>query len=480
MRKIVIAVLSVLLFISAGLGIYYYHFHKTKQPSVSMPVVYITLQCSAGSDFGILTNLYQPLNTFLGAISNNKFLDSLYNTTDFVIEIHSNTDNNKLYPVLWFLREGLAEQFSKEFPQNLTDNQTVFEIVDNANNKLFYYNTMKYMAISTTADVLEKIPVTYLPKQQDNTFTQDKNSFTINISGDIFPRLDNIKDILPPFTSFYIPIDTLTGIVNAYDNKLLIRFSTINNSEHINIWKNISPSNTNFTRYIPKGVVYFEAYSFSSFPDLFNRMQQLPPKKSDLEQYTAQYQISPADTMSNFIDSWIWTGAIDYLETGEYEPIAGICVSDTIKSNSLLNENTTKLAGEKLSIRNSKKTINIRQLTTDNYFRHIFPFTTVDSDTVYVLSYSNHIWLALSVKALRHAWGAYVSNYTVDIDNSLINSSYHYYRNIKKSRASISATDNSPQALFLRNIYRDGKQIEHLLFQSDFSISPSSGTFIIW
>ncbi len=480
MRKIFIIITFIALFILAGFGVYYYHCYKTEQPSALAYPVLATMTCTAESDFGILPNLYKPLNTLLVSISENHLLDSLYRTTDCIIELYYNTGNNKIAPVLWFVKPNLAQRFSIEFPQNLATGQSVFEINDSVGNKLYYCNTIKYTALSLSAEVLANIPTSYLPEIEDNTFSQNPNTFSINISDRIFQALDDIRELLPPFTSFYIPIDSLNGFVNTFDNKMLIRFNSIYNIEHTNIWSKNQPSNTDFVKYIPQGVIYFEAYSFNNYYDIFNKMQYIPQKRAELEQFSSQYQTSQADTMAALIENWIWSATIDFIETGDCEPIAGICISDTVKNNTLLKATSVEVKGEQLVDQSTKKKIAIRRLVTDNYFRYIFPSISVNTDTVFLLTYSKHIWIASSIKALRYAWGAYESNYTLKDTVTLNSNSYYYYRNIKKSRAAVSSTDNSPQARFLRSVFQNKKQPEHMLFQAYFPISPCSGTFYVW
>jgi hypothetical protein len=480
MRKTIFISATAISFVLMGVGAYVYFYLRAPQSVQPQPVVSARMICSPSADFGTLTEFEPDLRELIGAIRQNPLIDSLYNNTEFILEWHYNTDNNKNIPVLWFLQAGLEPRLAKEFPQKLSNNQVVSEVVDDTGRRIFFRVFPNFVLFSVSAEMLEKVPVNLQTPPVENRFTQSQTAFPVALSKRILLSIERKQNLLPLFSSFYLPFDSVGGILNTENNNILFRFFTSNANGQIDVWNQVASISNGFANYIPWGVTTFEAFCFADFSLFFNRMRAIPERKAAVEKYADQYQSLPSDSLSKLIGNWIWSANLDITERGEYTPIAGIQIADTLKMSRLLSTICIPMPGEQLKVPGSKEVVRIQQLVTGNFFEHVFPSATMQSDTVFVMLHRNHLWLATSPKILRYTWGTYINKFVLGNYLELNRATWFHYTNVKKLRAALAPTDNSQQAMFLRSFYQTHNQAEHCLLEIDFSVKPGGGIFRIW
>jgi hypothetical protein len=480
MQKIIIFLATVIAVGFIGFGLYYYHVHYKQQPEFPQPEVCARMVCSPQSEFGFLTQFEPDIKLLINAIKGNQLLDSIYNGMEFIVEWHLNKNNNKKIPVIWFAQTNLEARLKREFPQKISDNQIVNEIMGDSQQRIFYRIFPGFVLFSVSAEILEKIPLNLVPPSFENYFTKSPTAFKTELSGSVLHSLDGIQTLLPSFSSFYLSVDSISGVLNTDNDNVLFRFCASLDKDNIDIWNHAAATSSNYAQYIPKEVSSFDAFIFADYSLFFSRMKTIPEKKAVMEKYSTQYQLASSDTLARFIGNWIWTAKLDITERGEYAPIAGIHIADTTKTGQFLNSVCTFLPNEQLKLPNSKEMVRIQKLVTGNFFEHIFPSEALQSDTVFVLFHRNHLWLATSPKILRYVWGTFINKLTIQESLGMNRASYYHYKNVKKMRAALSSTDNSQQAMFLRSFYQNQSQSEHCLLELDFSITPYSGTLRIW
>lgn len=438
------------------------------------------IQGNPNPDFNVLLDFDPNFDQFVACAKLNPLLDSLFQNSLFTVSWIESHKSKNLFPVIQFHGFNDVTRVQQEFSTNLNPESNVKEIICLNERKIYCLIAEKNFVFSPSAQILEEIPKVINFINKDKRLTENPNSFLFNLSLNTFVNIAQSCKLFPNCNTPYFLLDSISGRVFSTEKEFLVRFDSKHNKDKESLWNNLSRGDQMYAKYIPRDVIDFEAFSFDNGPILLDRIKKLPPYKSEIEKYISQYQFDPVEEVSSIIGSWIWTANLDFMENGENAKIAGVQTSDINKVNAFLYNYCKVVKQEKIVFHERKKELPIYELVVGNFFNYIFPSTVLRSDPTYILFYENHLWLASSPQILRFAFSSFHNSVTMDQIVNLNQSTYVYYANMKKRRASLSSTDNRSSSQFLRSFLTKHTHVNEFILEIDYATDPYYGIFRIW